>query len=52
VPPPLAAVLRILNQHLGDEIDIQGVTHNVGVIGRLHGKGLGLLVKNASKYFK
>ena len=52
VPPPVAAILRILNAHLGDEIDFQAVSHNLGVVGRVHGKGLGLLLKNASKYAK
>jgi hypothetical protein len=52
VPPPFAAIIRALNEHLGDEIDFQVVTHNVGIVGRVQGKGLPLLFKNGTKYFK
>ena len=52
VPPPFGAVLRALNEHLGDEIELHAVSHNLGVIAKVQGKGLALLVKNASKYLK
>lgn len=52
VPPPVAMILRAVQDHLGDEIDVEAITHNLGLIVRLQGKGLALLVKNASKYIK
>lgn len=52
VEPPFAAILKALNEHLGDEIELHAVTHNLGIIVKVQGKGLSLLVKNASKYLK
>jgi hypothetical protein len=52
VPPPLSAVIRILNEHLGDEISFSVVSDKVGVAGRLNGEGLGSAVRHTSKLFK
>jgi hypothetical protein len=52
VPPPIADALRALNEYLGDEIDFQLLQESLGLVGRISGAGLGLLVKNASKYIK
>ncbi|CDW81584.1 ef hand family protein [Stylonychia lemnae] len=52
VPPPLSAVIRVLNQHLGDEISFSVVSDRVGVAGRLNGEGLGPAIRHASKLFK
>jgi hypothetical protein len=52
VPPPFASIIRAVNEYLGDEIDFQVVTHNLGVVGKLQGKGLPLLFKNGTKYIK
>jgi hypothetical protein len=52
VPHPLSAVLRLLNEHLGDQIDFSVVQPRIGVKGTIAGEGLSHIVKNASKYIK
>jgi len=52
VPPHLSGVIRILNEHLGDEISFSVVSDRVGVAGRLNGEGLGSVIRHTSKLFK
>ena len=52
MPPNLAEIVKIGNEHLGDEIDFSFVHPQLGLKGRITGKGLSHIVKNASKFIK
>lgn len=52
VPKPLAAIVRALDGHLGDEIHFSVVQPKVGVAGRITGEGLGLLLRHGVKLMK
>ena len=50
--PPLAAIYRALDGHLGDEISFSVVQPKLGVAGRISGEELGLLLRHGIKLFK
>lgn len=52
VPPLFRTVIKVLNEHLGDEISFSVVQSQIGVAGRITGEGLGSLVRHGSKLFK
>lgn len=52
MPPNLAEIVKIGNDHLGDEIDFSFVHPQLGLKGRITGKGLSHIVKNGSKFIK
>ena len=49
-PYGLGELLKILIEHLGDEIDFSVVHPQLGVKGRILGEGLNQIVKTAAKY--
>ena len=52
MPKPLAAIVKALDGHLGDEIHFSVVQPKVGVAGRITGEGLGLLLRHGVKLMK
>ena len=50
VPPPLASLIRIAMEYLGDEIEFSFAHPQFGAKGRITGQGLSLIVRNGAKY--
>ena len=50
VHPPLAEIIRIAVEHLGDEVEFSFAHPQLGLKGRITGEDLALIVKNAAKY--
>jgi len=50
LPPPVGMAIKFLLEFLGDEIEVDFAHPQLGVHARLHGEGLGLIVRTGAKY--
>ncbi len=52
VAPHHAALIESLNENLGDEIQYSLSQGQLALVGRIQGEGLGLVLKNFTKFIK
>jgi len=52
IPPPFGPLIKVIIDHLGNEINYSVIQPKIGVAGRIAGDELALLVKNLVKLAK
>jgi hypothetical protein len=52
ISPQVAELIQVLNDKLGDDIQFSISQGQVAVVGRIAGEGLGLALKNVTKFVK